>query len=64
VGAVSGVSRHGGGSIVTVIADRKRGRPSSSIVEVATSVGHNSRAMRSADSLIGRSAGHTGPSCA
>src|SRR5512145_3175584 len=64
VGAVSGVGGHGGGRVVTVIPDRKRGRPSSSIVKVATSVGHNSRAMRSADLLIGRSAGHTVPSCA
>jgi hypothetical protein len=33
-------------------------------VEVAMAIGHNSRAMRSADLLIGRSAGHTVLSCA
>ena len=58
------VGGHGGGRVVTVMPDRKRGRPSSSIVKVTTSVGHRSRAMRSADLLIGRSAGHTVPSCA
>ena len=43
VGAVSGVGGHGGGRAVTVMPDRKRGRPSSSIVKVVTSVGHHSR---------------------
>jgi len=64
VGAVSGVGHHGGGSIVTVMPDRKRGRPSSSGGDVVTAIGHNSRAMRAADLLIGRSADHAVLSCA